>query len=130
MQGRPHLRGAAHHLSGVQEGLPDPGRHSGHARQRGGDLEAQPLEGAQAVILAGGEGTRLRPLTLTRAKPVVPLLNRPLLAYQLTLLRQHGVTDVILACSYRVDDVREALGDGRSLGTRLRYVVEDVPRGT
>jgi NDP-sugar pyrophosphorylase family protein len=84
----------------------------------------------QAVILAGGEGTRLRPLTLTRAKPVVPLLNRPLLAYQLALLRRHGVTDVILACSYRVDDVRVALGDGAALGTRLRYVVEDGPRGT
>jgi NDP-sugar pyrophosphorylase family protein len=69
-------------------------------------------------------------LTLTRAKPVVPLLNRPLLAYQLALLQRHGITDVILACSYRVDDVREALGDGRTLGTRLRYVVEDVPRGT
>ena len=61
---------------------------------------------------------------------MVPLLNRPLLAYQLALLRRHGVTDVILACSYRVDDVREALGDGRTLGTRLRYVVEDTPRGT
>jgi NDP-sugar pyrophosphorylase family protein len=61
---------------------------------------------------------------------VVPLLNRPLLAYQLALLRDHGVTDVVLACSYRVDDVRQALGDGRALGTRLRYVVEDVPRGT
>jgi NDP-sugar pyrophosphorylase family protein len=61
---------------------------------------------------------------------VVPLLNRPFLAYQLALLRRHGVTDVILACSYRVDDVRQALGDGRTLGTRLRYVVEDVPLGT
>jgi mannose-1-phosphate guanylyltransferase len=61
---------------------------------------------------------------------VVPLLNRPFLAYQLALLRDHGVTDVILACSYRVEDVREALGDGAGLGTRLRYVVEDVPRGT
>ena len=60
----------------------------------------------------------------------MPLLNRPLLAYQLALLRRHGVTDVILACSYRVDDVRAALGDGAALGTRLRYVVEEVPRGT
>jgi NDP-sugar pyrophosphorylase family protein len=60
----------------------------------------------------------------------VPLLNRPLLAYQLALLRRHGVTDVILACSYRVDDVRQALGDGAALGTRLRYVVEEAPRGT
>jgi mannose-1-phosphate guanylyltransferase len=81
------------------------------------------------VILAGGQGTRLRPLTLARAKPVVPLLNRPFLAYQLALLRQHGVTDVILSCSYRVDDVRRAM-DGQTLGVRLRYVVEPEPLGT
>src|SRR3989475_1792132 len=84
----------------------------------------------QAVILAGGQGTRLRPLTLERAKPVVPLLNRPFLAYQLALLRQHGVTDVILACSYRVDDVRSALGEAEHLGVRLRYVIESEPLGT
>ncbi|MBI1736936.1 MAG: NDP-sugar synthase [Candidatus Rokubacteria bacterium] len=84
----------------------------------------------QAIILAGGQGTRLRPLTYTRPKPVVPLLNHPFLAYQLRLLRDHGVTDVILACSYKVDDVRAILGDGAALGTRLRYVIETEPLGT
>lgn len=60
----------------------------------------------------------------------MPLLGRPFLAYQLALLREHGVTDIILACSYRVDDVRQALGDGRRLGVRLRYVIETEPLGT
>jgi NDP-sugar pyrophosphorylase family protein len=82
----------------------------------------------QAVILAGGQGTRLRPLTLTRAKPVVPLLNRPFLAYQLALLQSHGVRDVILSCSYRVEDIRGALGDPRDV--QLRYVIEKEPLGT
>ena len=54
----------------------------------------------------------------------------PFLAYQLALLREHGVTDIILACSYRVDDVRQALGDGEQLGVRLRYVIETEPLGT
>jgi len=61
---------------------------------------------------------------------VVPLLGRPFLAYQLALLREHGVTDVILACSYRVDDVKEALGEAEHLGVRLRYVIETEPLGT
>ncbi|MGH7313546.1 MAG: sugar phosphate nucleotidyltransferase [Candidatus Rokuibacteriota bacterium] len=80
-------------------------------------------------MLAGGQGTRLRPLTLARAKSVVPLLNRPFLAYQLALLGQHGVGDVILTCSYRVEDVRGALGT-EMFGTALRYVVEKEPLGT
>ena len=85
---------------------------------------------AQAVILAGGQGTRLRPLTHTRPKPIVPLLNRPFLHYQLALLREHGVTDIILSCSYRVDDIRAAMGTGEEAGVALRYVVEAEPLGT
>lgn len=79
--------------------------------------------------MAGGLGTRLRPLTLARAKPVVPFLNRPFLAYQLALLREHDIADVILSCSYRVEDVREALGE-ETFGVRVRYVVEKEPLGT
>ncbi len=84
----------------------------------------------QAVILAGGEGTRLRPLTTTRPKPIVPLLNRPFLEYQVAQLRQHGVTDIILSCSYRVDDVRAAMGTGARVGVALRYATEATPLGT
>ena len=84
----------------------------------------------QAVILAGGQGTRLRPLTLSRPKPVVPLLNRPLIAYQLALLREHGVDDVVLACSYRVDDVRAVLERQGDLGLAVRYAIEAEPLGT
>lgn len=83
-----------------------------------------------AVILAGGQGLRLRPLTLARPKPIVPLLNIPFLAYQLALLRQHGVRDVVLSCSYMVDAVRDAMGDGTAWGVRLRYAVEPEPLGT
>jgi mannose-1-phosphate guanylyltransferase len=73
---------------------------------------------------------RLRPLTLRTPKPIVPLLNSPFLAYQLDLLRRHGITDVVLSCSYLVDEVRQALGDGSGHGVRLRYAVETEPLGT
>jgi len=82
------------------------------------------------VILAGGQGTRLRPLTFRRPKPIVPLLNLPFLAYQLDLLRRHGITDVVLSCSYMVDEVRHAMADGATHGVRLRYAVETEPLGT
>jgi mannose-1-phosphate guanylyltransferase len=84
----------------------------------------------QALILAGGEGTRLRPLTSTIPKPVVPLVNRPFIAYMLEWLRGHGVDDVILSCGFLADGVRDVLGDGAELGIRLRYVEEPRPLGT
>jgi mannose-1-phosphate guanylyltransferase len=84
----------------------------------------------QAVILVGGEGTRLRPLTSRRPKPVITLVDRPFLVYMLEWLRGHGVRDVILSCGFEPTKVREALGDGEGLGLKLRYVVEPEPRGT
>jgi mannose-1-phosphate guanylyltransferase len=84
----------------------------------------------QAVILVGGEGTRLRPLTSTMPKPVVPLVDRPFIAFMLDWLRQHGVDDVIMSCGFLAAAVREALGDDSRLGLRLRFVEEPEPRGT
>jgi len=84
----------------------------------------------QALILAGGQGTRLRPLTSTIPKPVVPLVGRPFISYMLEWLRSHGVDDVILGCGHMADGVRDVLGDGESLGIRLRYIEEPRPLGT
>jgi mannose-1-phosphate guanylyltransferase len=84
----------------------------------------------QALILAGGEGTRLRPLTSTIPKPVVPLVGRPFISYMLEWLHRHGVDDVILGCGFMADGVRGVLGDGSSLGIRLRYLEEPEPLGT
>lgn len=84
----------------------------------------------QAVILVGGEGTRLRPLTSTVPKPVVPLVDRPFIAYMLEWLREHGVDDVIMSCGFLATSVRNVLGDGSAYGVRLRFVEEPDPRGT
>jgi mannose-1-phosphate guanylyltransferase len=84
----------------------------------------------QAVILVGGEGTRLRPLTSTVPKPVVPLVDRPLIVHMLEWLRAHGVDDVVLSCGFLATSVRNVLGDGSQLGLRLRFVEEPEPRGT
>jgi len=84
----------------------------------------------QAVVLVGGEGTRLRPLTDTRPKPMMPLVDRPFVAHQLDLLRRHGVSDVIFSCGYRPDALRGHFGDGSGEGMRIRYVVDPEPLGT
>src|SRR4249919_1487537 len=84
----------------------------------------------QALILAGGEGTRLRPLTSTVPKPVVPLVDRPFITYMLEWLRGHGVDDIVISCGFMASGVHNVLGDGSSLGIRLRYAEEPEPRGT
>jgi mannose-1-phosphate guanylyltransferase len=83
----------------------------------------------QALVLAGGEGTRLRPLTHTVPKPVMPLAGRPFLTFMLDWLRGHGVDDVLLSCGFLAHAVEEVLGDAYE-GMRLRYVHEDEPLGT
>ena len=83
----------------------------------------------QALILAGGEGTRLRPLTYTTPKPVMPLAGRPFLSFMLDWAHGHGVDEVILSCGFLSDGVKRVLGDIYD-GMRLRYVVEEEPLGT
>jgi mannose-1-phosphate guanylyltransferase len=84
----------------------------------------------QALILAGGKGTRLRPLTVYTPKPIVPVLNRPFLLYQIEILRRSGIQDIILSLNYQPDKIRQVLGDGREYGVNLRYVTEPSPMGT
>lgn len=84
----------------------------------------------QALILAGGKGTRLRPLTVYTPKPIVPVLNRPFLLYQIEILSQAGISDIVLSLSYQPDKIEDLLGDGSDFGVRLRYVTEPTPMGT
>lgn len=84
----------------------------------------------QGLILAGGLGTRLRPLTLNTPKPVVPLVNRPILSYQLELLKRAGINDVILSLNYQPTRIQEIIGDGSQYGVKVRYAVEPEPRGS
>src|SRR5271163_1460286 len=84
----------------------------------------------QAVILVGGEGKRLRPLTSTVPKPVVPLVDRPFISFMLEWLKGHGIDDVIMSCGFLATSVRNVLGDGSAMGIKLRFVEEPDPRGT
>jgi mannose-1-phosphate guanylyltransferase len=101
-------------------------------------LEIQPLNRSslpellimQALILAGGKGTRLRPLTVYTPKPIVPICNRPFLLYQIDTLRRAGITDITLSLSYQPEKIEQLLGDGSNIGVKLKYIVEPQPMGT
>jgi mannose-1-phosphate guanylyltransferase len=84
----------------------------------------------QAVILVGGQGTRLRPLTATRPKPMMPLVDRPFVAHQIEHLVRYGIHDVVFSCGYRPDALEAYFGDGAHFDVRLRYVTDPVPLGT
>jgi len=84
----------------------------------------------QALILAGGKGTRLRPITVNTPKPIVPIANRSFLLYQLDLLKRAGITDVILSLSYQPKKIEDVLGDGSDFGVHISYTVEAQPLGT
>ena len=84
----------------------------------------------QALILAGGKGTRLRPLTVYTPKPIVPVLNRPMLLYQIEVLARAGIKDIKLSLSYQPDKIEDVLGDGSDFGVNLQFITESSPMGT
>lgn len=84
----------------------------------------------RALILAGGKGTRLRPLTVYTPKPIVPVLNRPFLEYQIEILKRAGIEDITLSLSYQPDKIEHVLGFGEQLGVNIHYVTESQPMGT
>jgi NDP-sugar pyrophosphorylase family protein len=84
----------------------------------------------KGIILVGGRGTRLRPLTFFRPKPLVPVVNRPFLEYQIDLLRRYGVDGVILCVNYQAKKLMRHFGDGERFGLEIRYAFEEQPLGT
>src|SRR5215212_3305615 len=84
----------------------------------------------QAVILAGGEGTRLRPLTLTIPKPAIQLVDRPFLRYMIDWLAHHDVDDIVIASGFGADSLRDALAADEGAGPRVSFVQEVEPLGT
>src|SRR5205823_5723149 len=84
----------------------------------------------KAVLMAGGEGSRLRPLTIVRPKPMVPIVNKPVMEHVLDLLKRHGITDVIVTVQYLASVIQDFFGDGSQFGMHITYSVEEVPLGT
>ena len=84
----------------------------------------------KAVIMAGGEGTRLRPLTSNQPKPMLPLANRPMMEHVVALLRQHGFEDVVVTVALMANAIRNYFGDGSEFGVRMAYATEPTPLGT
>lgn len=83
----------------------------------------------QAVILAGGKGERLRPFTDDRPKPMVPILEKPILEYQVRWLASQGVKRIVISCGYRHEVIQQYFGGGEHFGVDIRYAVEEVPLG-
>ena len=84
----------------------------------------------KAVLMAGGEGTRLRPLTANRPKPLVPLVNKPVMEYIIELLKKYGINQIVVTVHYLADEIMSYFGDGSDWGVQIVYSVEDEPLGT
>ena len=84
----------------------------------------------KAVIMAGGEGTRLRPLTSNAPKPMMPLANRPMMEHIVDLLRRHGIEEIVVTVAFMANAIRTYFGDGSEYGVRMVYATEETPLGT
>ena len=84
----------------------------------------------KAVVMAGGEGTRLRPLTSNQPKPMVPVVGKPCMEHIIELLRTHGFEDVLVTVAFLPHGIRSYFGDGESMGLNIEYSVEQSPLGT
>ncbi|MUN37259.1 mannose-1-phosphate guanyltransferase [Actinomadura litoris] len=84
----------------------------------------------KAVVMAGGEGTRLRPMTANQPKPLLPLVNRPIMEHVLRLLKRHGFTETVVTVQFLAALIRNYFGDGDELGMALSYATEEIPLGT
>lgn len=84
----------------------------------------------KAVVMAGGEGSRLRPLTSNRPKPLVPVVNMPVMEYIIKLLKKNGITEIVVTLHYLADEIITYFGDGSNFGVQLIYSIEDEPLGT
>ncbi len=84
----------------------------------------------KAVVMAGGEGTRLRPMTANQPKPMLPVVNRPIMEHVLRLLRKHGLTETVVTVQFLASMVRNYFGDGEDFGMSLQYATEETPLGT
>lgn len=84
----------------------------------------------KAVIMAGGEGTRLRPLTCNRPKPMVPVMNKPVMEHIINLLKKHRITEIAVTLQYMPQVIQDYFGDGSDFGVQMHYFIEETPLGT
>jgi len=84
----------------------------------------------KAVIMAGGKGSRLRPLTCTLPKPMMPVMNKPLMLYTIELLKKYGITDIAVTVQHLPKRIEDYFGEGEEFGVNLTYFEEHIPLGT